>query len=233
MSRISQKQREEREAARRLAGVERRADRAISAETRRALDIRNGINELLAQFIAAIARAEQWAELAHDPHAELLEREALEDERVEREQDRILARNGVRWARGDWQGADGTAPIRRELVTAAEYTATEWVREERGRWAWRDDLALVKIDRKTWELRFYHAAGPSAEHAQSTGRPQCADGAHRYTGLLMPELAPAKLRGAITQWLRVQGADPSQWRQFARSRRTSGTGANPEPETRG
>jgi len=223
MSRISQKQREEREAARRADGADRRRDRAVCAISRR-LDVHNGINALLAQFIRQIERRQWAAETARDPHAELLEREAREDAAVILDQDRILARGGSRWTRDT--GHDGsTAPagITRQLATGPAHTASEWVRHSRGRWHWLDgdDLALVCVERGAWELRCYHDAGTAHD----------LDAGNKFSGLLLPDLPPARLRVHVSAWIAHNGTDPGAWGQFSRTGGASGTSANSDGAT--
>jgi len=203
--------RKSKEGERREAGRQTRANRAISKDAQRACGLKNGINALLMRFIRQIEIANWAAETAHDPTAELDRIEAAELDAVILEQDRILARGGVRWIR---EGFDGSTSPNRALVSGPVHIAREWCRVDRNRWNWGDGdtLALVRVERDLWELRYFHAAGPQTD----------LDTKNKFSGrLLPPGLDLATLRRVVTDWQEQNGTDPAQWAQFPKSGATA------------
>lgn len=196
--------RKSKEKKRREAGKQKRANRAISKDAQKACGLKNGINALLMRFIRQIEIANWAAETAHNEAAELDRIEAAEDAAVLLEQDRILARGGVRW---DREGFDGSTSPARSLISGPVHIAREWLRADRNRWNWGDGdaLALVRVERHLWELRHYHAAGPQTD----------LDTKNKFSGRLLPAgLDLASLRRVITRWLEDNGSDPANWSQI-------------------
>ena len=192
------------EKQRRKAGTVKRAQRAISKDAQRACGLKNGINALLMRFIRQIEIANWAAETSQSPLDALLAAEAAEDAAVLLEQDRILARGGVRW---DREGFDGSTAPARSLISGPVHIAREWIRADRNRWNWGDGdaLALVRVEKDLWELRHFHAAGPQTD----------LDTKNKFSGrLLSPGLDLATLRRVVTDWLETSGSDPASWSQI-------------------
>lgn len=219
MSRISEKQRKEREATRRAAGVQRRTNRAASASAERACGWANWINALLAQFAAAIeAREELAAQYARD-HAPEIQRARAEAERAE-----------ARRARASYHRGEGLAfkydqrgrVVSRSVIDAPTHAAAQWARcpdwpgrYDRGPWS------LVPLDsergaRGAYELRYYSAAGDCV----------CDEGARYTSRVFPPDLGQKFLLKQIASWLNAMEQNPKACRMLRANRAPADSGAN-------